>query len=420
MVPPIVVMRSDPGRFIGIVVLASGLIGGIGMMFSRYIEFVPGLSSQEYGRNATDTTNATYEALMQQRDPTHFAHDKEAVPWLSRLSRVFPIWSHEYNRTGTPCIMNNAPDYDPFQQREQGSPSNDGILFLKVDKAGSSTVAGVGARIAASLANRSAKVAPTENTQQGQHIKACKNRLSHIWSKRMANVIESRNKSNSFLFTIIRDPANRAISDFYYFAVGRDKVKPSEDNLIRYLNATENFNLAKCLTRRKATSTHPQGTYAMDAGAMNEEELQRIVEGVVRGIDFIGTLERLDESMALLQLILELETRDVLFVPANEGRIRKNVTPAVHQYLSGDDWRLHNRGDSLLYRAVNHSLDRTIESFGIERFQRSLAQFRSDEQRVLNECGGPNVSEVERGCYWAGSGCNYKCIDRIFPMLSRL
>lgn len=400
-------MRSDPGRFIGIVVIAAGLLAGIGVAFVRYIEFVPGLSTQqEYARNATSTNNPTYGALAQR-----LAHNEKTVPWLFRLSRAFPIWSNEYNRTATPCIMNNAPDYDPFQQREQGSPSNDGILFLKVDKAGSSTVAGVGARIAASLANRSAN-------GEGKHIKACKNRLSHIWSKRMTNVIESRNKSNSFLFTIIRDPATRAISDFYYFAVGRDKVEPNENNLIRYLNTTENFNLAKCLTRRKATPTHPQGTYAMGVGAMNEEELRNMV---VHGIDFIGTLERLDESMALLQLILELETRDVLFVPANEGRIRKNVTPAVHAYLAGDEWRLHNRGDTLLYRAVNHSLDRTIDAFGIEKFQRTLAQFHSDEQRVLEECDGPNVSEAEKGCYWAGSGCNYKCIDRLFPLLpSRL
>jgi len=295
--------------------------------------------------------------------------------------------------TNNPCIVE---DYPSFQSTE---PSNDGLLFVKIKKSGSSTLAGVAARIAHAMSPINGAV--------------CKSRMTHEWSQTIHGGFRERNRDKSLLWTILRDPAQRAISDFYFEQVGRNGVDPVQ--ALSNLRKVRNFEL-KSISNAKAP-----GYY--------------IIERVLRELDFIGILERLDESLVVLQLLLGLKTSDILYLNAKQsgGFDHHNncssipkavVTPEVKDYLSSDEWKENNKADYLLYDLVNQSMDMTIQYIGRSKFEKALKIFSQAKALVDLHCEykSPCIREgVERPrlesgaeCYARDWGCGYKCIDQLF------
>ena len=126
-------------------------------------------------------------------------------------------------------------------------------------------------------------------------------------------------------------------------------------------------------------------------------EISHLVSNVLVKFDFIGLLERLDESLVALQLVLGLKTMDIVHTKSKQSgsyvlvKSRANnfkgecnlipktvsVSPGVGAYLGGREWDTNNRGDTLLYDAANRSLDRTIDAIGRSSFSLSNASART-------------------------------------------
>ena len=333
------------------------------------------------------------------------------------------------------CIIDRPPDnapssWTPLNEADQRQPSKYGILFVKIDKAGSSTMAGVALRIAHALGKRHAEERGLIDLPKDQQM--CRARVSHAWSKQSNFRYSDRDKNKSFLFTVLRDPKSRAISEYNY-QVGMTGIEPSEESFVSHLRSVQNFQLGLVVDPSEKDQVQNEN---------NNDELSKLVSKSVDEFDFIGVLERLDESLVALQFILGLETRDILYSSTKQSGghilvksrannfkgeckfIRKTTTPqAIEEYFVSAEWKRKNMGDTLLYEAASLGLDRTIKVIGRKKFGQALAQYRraqgiadikceptwpcTDEGSVRSS--KENVSE----CYLWDLGCNYRCLDEL-------
>lgn len=147
------------------------------------------------------------DSLRNENKPSH--NDDEQRLDLKELReigvkpRAFEQWP---NDTAFPCLPPDDKWWHPLVLR---SPAHEGLLFVKEMKTGSSTMAGVTIRIARNMARR----------LYNKQFRLCKLRFDHT----SASFLDygNRNKKKSFLFTIIREPTSRAISQFFHFHVSR-------------------------------------------------------------------------------------------------------------------------------------------------------------------------------------------------------
>jgi len=316
-------------------------------------------------------------------------------------ARAFPIWPHEF-----PCYR---PDVQWFTTEVVRSPASKGFLFVKEMKTGSSTVTGITLRIAQRIAKRT-----------GKKFKICKCRFDHS----MAGDLKyyKRDRKKSFLWTVIREPNKRATSQFFHFEVSREKAEPSDRNFQKYLSHPlfSDYYLRSLVT----------GGY----DPLNGNPIPA-ANRVIKDYDFIGITERMDESLVVLAMILDLELTDILYLSAkgsggfDDGRYKGTcvyivpayVSPTMKTFFSEDEtWKNRTTGDHHLYEAAKRSLDMTIDALGRDEVMEKLAQFKSLRKLVESECkdkviypcnaGGRRRQKAE-GCLWNDSGCGNQCLN---------
>ena len=113
--------------------------------------------------------------------------------------------------------------------KSQKVPTKQGVFFMKPLKTGSSTTAGITLRVARNAAKR-----------LNRTYNVCRNRVSHGTPPYPAhNLFSGRNRTQSFLWTVIRDPTTRAISYFFHNEVSRYRRKPSDNNFKSFLRRFE-------------------------------------------------------------------------------------------------------------------------------------------------------------------------------------
>lgn len=160
--------------------------------------------------------------------------------------------------------------------------------------------------------------------------------------------------------------------------------------------------------------------------------------------DFIGIVERFDESLVAMQLLLGLETSDILYIATNTRHQFQRVKisrgnyncrkpldwetdiladPTLQEYvLNNPEWIAQNYGDYILYHAASQSLDRTIFQIGLDVFAYELKKFRrllKETQEMCHpkfpcsETGEDQSAESESDCFSGNVGCGGACLDSI-------
>ena len=159
--------------------------------------------------------------------------------------------------------------------------------------------------------------------------------------------------------------------------------------------------------------------------------------------DFVGVVERFDESLVAMQLLLGLETSDILYFAVNrkehwrKAKRRRNKfecrdsfdwevdllgEPLITEYVTkSKEWYANNYGDYLLYHAASQSLDRTIMKIGLDYFSQELKRFQELMKRAHEKCipkfpcslnGTLQIEEAEHDCQGGGNiGCGYQCLN---------
>lgn len=294
-------------------------------------------------------------------------------------SRVYPMYKHPF-----PCILVNDDKHSSLET---------GITFIKIHKCGSTTVADIVSSWRNVFSNKQNITSPTMH---------CKAYFHHMMAYKLHGLAH-RQKEKSFLFTFIREPTERFKSDFYYHGISKAK---------RYDNASlENFQhfAQSQLEKRTRYGGYMMHFMTMDNSTLpsfqnkfafwnpeqpnyiqNSNVLLRHVESLIQEYDFIGIMSRMDESLVVLSMILDIPMKHVLYLNRRQSGSfdydflrnqcffveKPKASHELEQYLKSDEWYSKNAGDFLLYRAAHESLDRTIDSLGRSGFEEKLKLFK--------------------------------------------
>jgi hypothetical protein len=330
------------------------------------------------------------------------------------VARAYKPWPAE---SPLPCFPAET-EWDSM--KVQFSPSKKGFLYLKPYKTASSTASGVNLRIARNVARR----------QKGD-IEICKTRFDHGPDYYPGTTLfKDRDPTKSFLWTIIRDPTSRAVSHFFHFEVSRKKIEPSDWNfidLLRQKNPMQDYYYRALypLTKFRREKNHPV----------------KAANVILNNYNFIGITERLDESLVVLMMQLDLKIADILYLSAKgrggyddaggtgadgTGKVctyiwPSFVSPGMKQYFDNDEWKDNIKYDMLLYEAVNRSLDMTIDKLGRDKFNENLAKFQDAQNKAVAKClltavfpcDTRGIFHNQTDCLWNDSGCGASCLDEV-------
>ena len=285
--------------------------------------------------------------------------------------RAFLPWNN-----GTLSLPCPPAEIDWTTFRAQRSKTRTGFLFVKVPKTGSSTGASVNLRIASRIYQRVVGI-PTGNgtwfvetngqtrrqnarRQQRQQQRSnnrrrnqlerepvrpplCKNRVQHANTHAMG--YDQRHKTRSVLWTLVRDPTDRALSEFFHFHVSRRGHSATDESVFRdYVQARRarfrNFQVRYLSLRKVAPEKgmNDKNKASNDSSSGDEEGPSAhpvslspsllslpsssssphppvsvdTIRSIFRDYDFVGVSERMEESLVALQLLLGLEASDIL------------------------------------------------------------------------------------------------------------
>jgi hypothetical protein len=110
------------------------------------------------------------------------------------------------------------PWVHPFPCYPSDTQTNQGFFYAKIPKTAGTTVAGVARHIV---------------NHKGREMNfSCNIRTGH-GSPRTVFDYDKRDLAQSFLWTFVREPAARTLSSFFYHAVSKGGVEPSDDRFIK-------------------------------------------------------------------------------------------------------------------------------------------------------------------------------------------
>jgi len=313
--------------------------------------------------------NAISRGLQQRQGRRSIVSRKlfEKVP-----SRAFDVWKRK--DVQFPCLH-------PLKSNE-----NEGIFYIKIPKTASSTLAHITERIA----NRESK---RQNFFGKDGFNRCKTYLPMVHQKAVDLDIKNRNKLHSFTFSMVRKPSDRLISHFSM-------------NVLQGNWDTSEKSFFEAIDDRKWNPPDFQLSYlavdALGSSDPNEEEYVSAIQILLDEYNFIGVFERFHESLVVLSMIADIPITDVLYylAPSRCGVLERPgwVTQNIEDYLE-NEFIEEDKGDVLLYEAVNKSLDLTIEKLGRENVEHKVDIFsklisigtRHAETKFLNGCGIPGI-----------------------------
>ena len=437
----------------------------------------------EGGWGNTTTTNTTTATTTMQRTKNHqLQHQNnnsnnnnqrrrqrpKTIP-----SRVFSKWN---GSTTLPCFPptdignnthNNNNNNNNTQQHQQQlqflhwtdkrnlkRPATDGLFFLKLLKTGSTTASSIHVRIAYNLARRrrrhrqwnnhtNATTAVTTTTTTSStttsnneyYYPICATRHLHGWAGPRMYHYGQRHAATSLLWTILREPTARYLSEFFHFQVSRRAGTPVSRAIISYLRSgphSDHHYLSWLSTRRSYNGRGGRGR--------GRGRPYVIAQQILQDYDFIGITERMDESAVALMMLLpqeQISMADILYLNSKTAggyddgaygntcvKIRPvEISAELQAYLDSPEWKAYIAPEEALYRAVNQSLDRTIDALGRFEFERNLKRFRH-AQRVVQETCAPVVkfpcsltgelrAPEETDCLHGDVGCGFDCLDKV-------
>lgn len=350
-------------------------------------------------KNHSESNNASIHAMFSFENITY-----DQIPY-----KIFRKWNKPF-----PCFV-------PIEEKEVDEKARDGkfngLLYIKVPKTGSSTLAGINLRIA------------HRHVPSNMNVKRCSCTYGHHKAERLN--LPHRSKNTTFLWTVVRQPTSQIISRFFHFRVGRKKVLP---NLINF----------KSFVKTKDVGEDAQARYVSPRiltlnDTKTEERRIETTQEIINHYDFMGITERLDESLVALRWTLGLNAGDILHVSSkvnggyDDGRYNRTcvkipppmLSEEMKTYISSQEFKDELMLSEKLYKAVNKSLDLTIQNIGQEVFAKALEEHRNSMVLVNQICAPTTIfpcskdgkiqfSLSKNSCYNSDNGCGYHCLDDNF------
>jgi len=256
----------------------------------------------------------------------------------------------------------------------------------------------------------------------------CKCRFDHDSA---SNICPRRKKTKSFLWSIVRDPTTRTISNFYFFKVMRGGVEPTAEN---FIGSTSVKSAPEQYLRMMSPEKYVYRGYS-------PRSRLRAVNRILDEYDFLAVTERMDESAVALSMLMGIPLADVMYLPSKIHGVSfdirsecrqvqpSHVTPKMQEFLDSDEWKRMSKWDRVIHKAANRNLDLTIERLGQFEFQKKLALFKQAQDLALERClhgglvtlpcsdGVPHRNN-ETDCMWRDSACGMRCLDQVATELN--
>ena len=277
-------------------------------------------------------------------------------------------------------------DFPCFPQSYEEEKEATGVYYIKVFKTASSTVS----HIVKYIANK----------------RHCKQHSDHAAAHTFYSLRNRKtNQAKSFLFTFIREPTKRAVSDFFFQKVTGENKEVNLYNFqngwrrsIHKLDGQAGYQLAYISTEQKLpeylfwNSSDPEMI-------QHPSHLLDRLNNVFNSYDFIGVSERLNESLVVLSFILDLSLNEIVYLSYRQSgssymEIKKkcvklakaHLPEDVEVYLKTDEWEAITAGDRMLHRTAIEALDRTIDNvIGRDIFERRMKKYEALLE-LMKEC----------------------------------
>jgi len=289
---------------------------------------------------------------------------------------------------------------------EQGQNKlNSGMFYVKIPKSASSSLAGVANQIAESVAaSKGLAFCPLEE----RHGDSYKDR-----------------KNPNFLWTMLRSPHKRSISSYFFDTISRRGGSYDSQSLINQLDREKNFQLeyiSKGISFQEIISA---------SISQNKTKSVQKIAGVFRAYNFIGVVERMDESLVVMKLLYGFEDAAmIVFGSKQSGSFDDGLTgmcKAIHKSYTTQDVDEHlaeggtyrkTNEDYFLYAVANRNLDRTIDVLGRKRVAREVIRHRTLSELANKSCLANTIFPCtkdkaprnnENHCYASDWGCGHKC-----------
>lgn len=253
--------------------------------------------------------NKSNPEMLVLRRPSH----KNTLAKAETLARSFFDESY-LARNGTSSV--------PFWCRHELNPRKirsvvHGLQYVKVAKVASTTLAAVTHRVS---------VRTRENF-------TCAFRNNHV----QGSIYRKRDKSASFLLGSVRDPAARAISRIFWSQVTQSGREPTDSKIMAWL-MTDNpqfgcvskgqggFQLQYMALQKIEPWSAWEPRNHSDDQVINPQVVEQNVQEILQEYDFMVVVERMDESLVMLQLLLGVQPGDMLTMdskgtcPEHDGR----------------------------------------------------------------------------------------------------
>jgi Sulfotransferase family len=254
-----------------------------------------------------------------------------------------------------------------------------GLLFLKLHKVGSSTAAGINAMIARNVARRRRRLTPLlpMNNNTALSIAAssssasretidfqgsCDAQLAHLPAK---NMCPRRDKTKSYLWSIVRDPASRVVSRFFHTKVSLNKGEPTDDAAIRFFCSQGDHYMSLLSTVPMKSTNQKINNTRKEKNLMiiSDQDRVKYANLIMKEYDFIGVTERMDESAVALSMLLDIPLADVLYL---DGKVTGGyglgqciyfvpsfINPAVEAYMQTRKFQECTMWDRILHQVAN-------------------------------------------------------------------
>lgn len=293
--------------------------------------------------------------------------------------------------------------HNPFEWCVEDANDANGLLFIKIQKCASSTGSGISLTIA-------------HNVAQRERRQNCVSYVRHYRAQELP--IPARNKKKSLLWTIVRHPAKRALSSYFFYEVSQGGKTPSEKAMRKYLKGEKNFELE-----------------SFQQSSLKKYSLSQIIQEM----DFMAVAERMDESLVVFRLLNGFHPMDMIVLSSKTAGgydggmidgchkiLPSYTTPAIDEYLSTSF--VEDNDDFVLYSAANASLDKTIDLIGRDFVEKEVRKHQYLQKVADKQCqeeadfpcsdeGVHQLTLSRKSCFERDWGCGHECVYRVLKGL---
>jgi hypothetical protein len=414
---------------------------------TRASSFATPITSRREGNLSKDATNAftkrptTNDARPKQMAglaPFHNASIAMAPPiptgwwslYLHQTARIYQPWKGKPYEWCLPITKESKESSDALVSEEY-SPAHPatGLLYVKSHKASSSTCEGINLAIAHHVARR---VHGHDDVHVNGTTFICRHENRHYFANAKGH---GQRGPPSLLWTFVRHPAKRDLSQVYHFRVSRNRMTPTDANIIGAISNHAN----------RGRQTRYLLPFANDERQMTPQQVKKNPNSTAKVMhrqlfqyyDFIGITERMDESLAVMTLLWDLRPPEVIVLSSKQAggydgggskhkctKIEKAVvTRVVEAYLKSNNYTDGN-ADLLLYYAAVLSLDMTIQALGTDVVRKRASEIHGLRELADTKCadhaiypcsahGKLQLEAAKESCYVQDAGCAYKCVDSV-------